>query len=240
MCGRFVSTTAPAALAGMFPVDVIEGDRPASHNVAPSTPIWAVRERIADTGIVERVLGTLRWGLVPSWAKDPTMGNRMINARCETVAEKPSFRRALARRRCIIPADGFYEWRREGNRREPWYFSGVDGVPLAMAGLWETWAGDGGPPLSTCTIITTAADEVVAPVHHRMPVLLDAGTWDEWLDSQATDGSAAAALLATVVPGAIGGHRVATTVNNVRNDGPGLVVPVDDASDILGMGGEPG
>ena len=229
MCGRYVSATPPDELARYFGAQAPEPDVivEANHNVAPTQAVPAVRQTAG-----ERRLDTLRWGLVPFWAKDPKIGSRMINARAETVATKNAFRRPLAKRRCIIPADGFYEWRRlEGSKRkQPLYISRPDGEPFAFAGLWEVWRdpnnpdADGEPrELHSCTIITCEANEVVAEVHDRMPVMLPPAVWDVWLDADMTDTEAAAGLLVPAPPSLIRMHPVSTEVNNVRNNGAHLI-----------------
>lgn len=233
MCGRFVSASPAGTIASAFGATVSDLSLPPRYNVAPSAAVWAVRELVGgpngdEQAESQRRLSVLRWGLVPSWADDVTMGARMINARVETVAEKPSFRRAAARRRCLVPVDGFFEWRREDGKRLPWYFTSPDESLLAFAGLWERWnpSGHRGEPLETCTILTTAAVGDIASVHHRMPVVLDASVWDRWLDPQWTDGCGAAELVVSLPPPTLVGWRVGTQVNNARNDGVGLIAPL--------------
>jgi len=201
MCGRFVAASSPTLLAEHFHVDeVVDDDRGADYNVAPRTPVLAIRDR-SDEGHATRVLSRLRWGLVPSWAKDPSIGDRMINARAETVANKSAYKRSFAKRRCIIPADGFYEWRRleprAGTKRpvkEPTFIHRRDGEPLAFAGLWSVWKvpdelagtlGDEDGWLRTCAIVTTRANPLLRPIHDRMPVVLPETAWDQWLDPNA-------------------------------------------------------
>ena len=245
MCGRYVSATPPDELARYFGAQAPEPDRglepsravepnrglEPNHNVAPTQAVHAVRE----TGGVRR-LDTLRWGLVPFWAKDPKIGSRMINARGETVAEKNAFRRPLAKQRCIIPADGFYEWwLPEGSKRkQPMFISRPDGDPFAFAGLWEVWRdqnnldADGEPrELHSCTIITCAANEAMAQIHDRMPVMLPPGAWDYWLDRDNTDAAALSGMLVPAPSGLIRMHAVSTDVNNVRNNGAHLIERVE-------------
>jgi putative SOS response-associated peptidase YedK len=189
-------------------------------NIAPTQPIAAVRW-LPDEG--QRQLSLLRWGLVPSWAKDPAMGNRMINARAETVAEKPSFRAAFKRRRCLIPADGYYEWQKVGKRKQPYYFRMKDDRPFAFAGLWEQWSGgkgDAPEPMETCTIITTEANELGRPIHDRMPVIVHPDEYAFWLDPRVEDRSRLETLLRPYDPGEMMAEPVTTHVNNVRNDDP--------------------
>jgi len=230
MCGRFVSTTPAADLAEHFGATGVSGSLPPRWNVAPSSEVWVVHDGGSDAGGVApqstRVLEPMRWGLVPSWAHDPAVGNRMINARAETAGAKPSFRAAFRRRRCVVPVDGFYEWAAVPGQRakQAWYLTSGDGEkPLALAGLWEE--GHDGVP-RTCTILTTAADEVVSPIHHRMPVALPADVVDVWLDPAVTERTAVEHLLAGVVPPTLRCRRVGSAVGNPRNDGPGLLDPV--------------
>jgi putative SOS response-associated peptidase YedK len=200
MCGRFVSASSPQILVERFGVaeNAIESREP-DYNVTPRAWVPAIRERARDEPPT-RVLSLLRWGLVPSWAKSPSVGDRQINARAESVTERPSYRRAFERRRCIIPADAFYEWKAvEGQGRAraprvPYVVRRRDGEPLAFAGLWEIWrdpdvAGDDDPDawLRTCAIVTTRANELLSPVHERMPVVLPEDAWDTWLDPRTGD-----------------------------------------------------
>lgn len=235
MCGRYTSTTPMADLARFFAVDeVVADDLGPRYNVAPTEDVVAVVARASGTA-----LGMLRWGLVPPWAQDTRVGSRMINARAESVLDKSAFRAPFTRRRCLVPADGFYEWQANGNgAKQPWYFAHRHGDPLAFAGLWESWrphprTDDGADRIVSCTIITTTANEAVAPVHDRMPVLMGPETWDRWLDPVNDDVKALHALL---VPAAVELLRpvpVRPLVNNVANEGPELVEPV--RSDAGGM-----
>jgi putative SOS response-associated peptidase YedK len=206
MCGRFTLRTPLTVLSQQFLFEL--GDRPqvdwppARENICPTQDVAVVRQAAAGG---PRALAMLHWGLIPSWAKDKKIASSMINARCETVAEKPAFRAALARRRCLILADGFYEWKKEGKQKLPFLFQAQDGRPFAFAGLWERWRGclpDGQPadnsmpPLESCTIITTAANDLCRPVHERMPVILDPADYDRWLDPAITDAQRLLPLLA--------------------------------------------
>lgn len=225
MCGRFVSMSDPDGIVRFFTVDDRKADDlPPSWNVAPTDPVHAVAEHAG-----RRVLVAFRWGLVPSWARDRRGAARMINARVETVADKPAFRTALSRRRCLLPAAGFYEWTAApGGGKQPHFIHHAGGTPLAFAGLWETWRdpGDpGAPPLRTCAILTTAAAGRPRDLHDRMPVALDPAAWDAWLDRDLTDPAAAAALLQPLDPGLLVHHPVSTAVNDVRNNGPELLRP---------------
>ncbi|MCJ7673506.1 MAG: SOS response-associated peptidase [Acidimicrobiia bacterium] len=246
MCGRFVSTSSPTELAEQFVVDeiAVENGEP-DYNVAPRANVMVVRERARGArGEVElrRVLSRVRWGLVPSWAKDPGIGDRLINARAETVAEKPAYRRAFAKRRCIVPADGFYEWKVVGPpktpkgrpQKQPMYIHRHDDEPMAFAGLWEVWkvpdgvdaADDGDGWMRSCAIVTTAANERLAPVHDRMPVVLPAEAWGAWLDPAEQDPQALLALLRPAPDEWFEVYPVSTRVNRAVNNDPGLLTPV--------------
>ena len=231
MCGRYVSATPAQQLAEEFHVDAVKADDlPAKFNVAPTDQIYAVA--ISRDGL--RQLGTFKWGLVPSWAKDPSIGNRMINARAETVSEKPAFRRLLERRRCILPADGFYEWQRLGTgkkqRKQPFFIRRRDGKPMALAGLWEVWKPRDDADaewLRSATIITGEPNELVARIHDRMPVILPEEVWDTWLDPANTDIDALLTLLVPYPADLIEAYPVDTLVNSVQNDGPELIEPLE-------------
>jgi putative SOS response-associated peptidase YedK len=238
MCGRFASTTPADQLARYFGATLAEelaDEAAANYNVAPTQSVFTVFE---DGGV--RRLDAFHWGLVPFWAKDPKIGSRMINARAETLAEKTSYKRPFAKRRCIIPADGFYEWKKiEGQKKkQPMYISRVDGEPLAFAGLWEVWKDenhtdpDGDPlRLFSCTIITGEPNEKVADVHDRMPVMLAPDTWDAWLDRDNHDTAALQEYLVPVPSQLIRLHPVSTDVNNVRNNGPELIEEADPVTE---------
>ena len=238
MCGRYTSTSTIKDLAEIFEVDDVRTEElPPRYNVAPTLPVYAVALRSAkagDEGGPRRALGTFRWGLVPSWAKDPAIGNRLINARAEGITAKPAFRAAVARRRCIIPADAFYEWQRRTNRdgkpvgKLPYAVRRRDGQPMAFAGLWEVWRADDQPDselLRTCVIVTTAANEIMAPIHDRMPVVLAPGDWAAWLDP-ATDAAKVAGLMVPAPSDWFEAYPVSTLVNKVTNEGPDLLVPL--------------
>jgi putative SOS response-associated peptidase YedK len=227
MCGRFTSTTPASDLAAHFGAELLGHEQLVDPrwNVAPTTAVWVVH----DLG-GRRVLNRMRWGLVPPWADDPAVGSRMINARAETVADKPAYRRAFKARRCVLPADGFFEWGVvPGQRRkQPWYFSDPEKRPLSLAGLHETWRprdGEPGSPdeLHTCTVITTAADGIVGPVHARMPAVLDGEVLEAWLDPGIDDPEELLALLGQVWRDGLAAWPVGLAVNNVANDGPSLI-----------------
>ncbi len=231
MCGRFVSASPPDELARYFEAEPPTHALEPNYNVAPTTTVYAVR---AADG--HRRLDELRWGLVPFWAKDRKVGSRMINARAETVLDKPAFRRAVRKRRCLIPADGFYEWAKipgpdpKKPRKQPYFIHHRDGEPLVFAGLWERWSPpedsddelDPGQTLETCTILTTAANGTMAPVHDRMPVLLAPADWDRWL-ADTDEIEELAGLLVPAPDEILTLQPVTTRVNNVRNNGPELL-----------------
>jgi putative SOS response-associated peptidase YedK len=217
MCGRFGLSATPEQLALLL--DIAPGDIPKMsprYNIAPSTLTPIVRHN-AEGG---RRVHPVRWGLVPSWAKALKIGHRMINARAETVAQKPAFRSAFKRRRCLVLTDGFYEWKPTPEGKQPHHFGLADDSPFALAGLWERWQPDeDADPLDTFTIVTTEANPVVAPVHHRMPVILSPGDYDTWLDRD-TPPEVAHALLGPCPPDAMVRWPVSTLVNSPRNDDP--------------------
>ena len=220
MCGRYACSRSAADLQAHFEVDEPpEKVLPPSWNVAPTDPVYAVLER---HGV--RRLQVLRWGLVPSWAKDAKVGARMINARRETLADKPAFRSAYRRRRCLVPADGYFEWQRQGTRTQPWFLSGRDGSPLAMAGLYELWRGPDDAVRWTCTVVTTDAADDHGDIHDRTPLLVPREAWARWLDPAVDDPGVD--LLVPGTAGVLSAWPVGDEVGNVRHDGPGLVVPV--------------
>lgn len=220
MCGRYASSRAVDDLLVHFEVDEPpDQPLPPSWNVAPTDPVHVVLERHG-----RRRLQVMRWGLVPSWAKDAKIGARMINARQETLADKPAFRSAYLRRRCLLPADGYYEWQVQGTRKQPWFLTGRDGGPLAMAGLYEIWRRPDDPLLWTCTIVTTDAADDHGDIHDRTPLLVRRQDWARWLDPDVPEPGSD--LLVPGTPGVLDAWPVGAAVGNVRNDGPELVVPV--------------
>jgi putative SOS response-associated peptidase YedK len=226
MCGRFTLTADPGLVARRFgaPPPQGGGTRP-RFNVAPAQTVITV----TDDG--RRQLELMRWGLIPAWAKDPAIGSRLINARAETLAEKPAFRAALRRRRCLIPADGFYEWTAgpDGKRR-PMRIRLTSGQPFAFAGLWDEWRPpDGGPPVRTCTIITCAPNELMATLHHRMPVILAPEAEAVWLDPSITDPERLLPLLVPYPADKLEAYPVSPLVNSPAHDSPQLVLPIDVA-----------
>jgi len=218
MCGRYASSRKPDDLVTFFEVqDPPEEELAPSWNVAPTDPVYAVVQR--ET----RQLRVLRWGLVPSWAKDPKVASRYINARMETVAEKPAFRAAYAKRRCLLPADGYYEWKQEGTAKQPYFLHAQDGSPLAMAGLYEHWKAPDGSWLSTCTVITTDAPDELGEIHDRTPLLVPREQWSLWLDPSV---EAPDTVLVPGTPGVLDAWPVSRDVGNVRNNGAYLVEPL--------------
>lgn len=231
MCGRFVSTTSSLSLAKFFDVDFVEErliEVAPRYNIAPTSTIRVVLEQ-AET----RILTDCRWGLVPSWAKDKSVGVRMINARSETLATKPSFRSAFARRRCIITVDGFYEWKKPVGTQtnQPYFIFASSGEPLAFAGLWEEWKDTTQEPtaesfLRTCTIITTQANQKVSELHDRMPVVLQPQNWEQWLSPLERRVDALQELLVPAPEDLLDFFAVSTEVNNARNQGEQLLAPL--------------
>ncbi|MCU0290522.1 MAG: SOS response-associated peptidase [Thermoanaerobaculaceae bacterium] len=215
MCGRFTLASPGNIVAEVFGLDEEPLVSP-RFNIAPTQDVTVVR-----TPAGRRQAGTLQWGLVPSWAKDEAIGSKLINARAETVAEKPAFRAALRARRCLVLADGFYEWQPAGGRKQPWYFRAADGRPFAFAGLWERWQPAAGEAVESCTIITTEANDLVRPVHERMPVILPLDVLDRWLGGGSTD--ALQALLRPAPEGFLEAYPVSLRVNSPSNDDPGCI-----------------
>jgi putative SOS response-associated peptidase YedK len=233
MCGRYAFFTPLEAVTRLFGVNAVRaGGLEPRYNIAPTQEVPMVRvtplpgEEIP--GEHARELALARWGLVPFWAKDPSIGNRMINARSETVAHKPAFRAAFGKRRCLLPADGFFEWQRTACGKQPWYIRAAGGAPLALAGLWERWDPPaGGAPLVSCTILTTRANEFMRPLHDRMPVLLDSSARELWLDAAATP----AALQDVLLPApemTLEAWPVSREVNSPAHEGPSLISPVTE------------
>ncbi|MBE1534444.1 SOS response-associated peptidase [Actinomadura algeriensis] len=246
MCGRYATSRARQDLLDEFrvQVDAVEGELEADYNVAPTKQVPVVLDRVPKDVPEEahpaanapvRQLRTVRWGLVPSWAKDPAIGNRMINARAETVHEKPSYRRAFAKRRCLLPADGYFEWYvlegEEGEKKpkkppkQPFFIRPKDGEVMAMAGLYELWRSPEDEWLWTCTVITTDAPDDLGRIHDRMPMVVEPDRWDAWLDPALTDPDRVRSLLVPAMAGTMDAYPVSKAVNNVRNNGPELVAP---------------
>lgn len=221
MCGRFTLTADPDSFEDRFSFTGFDLGWVPSYNIAPTQEVLT----ITNDGTGNRA-ELMRWGLVPSWAKDPSIGNRMINARAETVAERPSFRTAYRRRRCLVPADGFYEWRSDGGRKTPMRITLESKELFAFAGLWESWKRPDDGWLLTCTIITTAANDFMAPVHSRMPVILPREVEDQWLDPQLQEPDELSRLFMSHYSDDMEAYEVATLVNSPRNNSPELIAPV--------------
>ena len=233
MCGRYALYTPIEAVARLFGAEEIHArDVAPRYNIAPTQEVPVVRVSPYPAAGAEeareappRELALARWGLVPFWAKDPSVGNRMINARGETVAGKPAFRAAFRKRRCLVPADGFFEWQKTADGKQPWYIRDAGGEPMALAGLWELWdPPDGGEPLASCAIITTGANDFMRPLHDRMPVILDAAGRAAWLDPDAAP-ARLEALLAPAPEGILEAWPVSRRVNSPFNEDPSLVEP---------------
>ena len=222
MCGRFTLTADMNILQESFPwLNIPEGLRP-RYNIAPTQPIAAVR---ISRDTKRRELTHFHWGLIPSWAKDPTIGSRMINARSETAAEKPSFRSAVKYRRCLVPADGFYEWQKQPGTKTkiPMYIHMKDRSPFAFAGLWDNWQSKDGSEIRSCTIITTQPNEFLEQIHNRMPVILQPEQYVEWM-SQQSDTSLLKDMLVPCAPGLLTHYAVSELCNSVQNDSPDCVI----------------
>jgi putative SOS response-associated peptidase YedK len=269
MCGRYASSRKPEDLVEEFGIEQVAVAEPLapSYNVAPTDPVYAVFDRFPrdpETGeradVARRRLSTVSWGLVPSWAKERSIGSRMINARVETIAQKPAFKRAFARRRCLLPADGYFEWypteqtgRNGKPAKQPFFIRPKDGGVLAMAGLYEIWRNpevaaddDEGSFLWTCAVITTRAEDDLGHLHDRMPMLVEAERYDDWLDASAIEGDDLLDLLVPAAPGRLEAVPVSTAVNDVRHQGPDLIEPIPlepsahpPAQPSAGRSGEP-
>ncbi|GAA0920500.1 SOS response-associated peptidase [Nonomuraea longicatena] len=239
MCGRYASARKKHELLEEFEVELDpepDQELEPDYNVAPTKQVYAVLSRVPEEAKrAVRQLRVVKWGLVPVWAKDPSIGSRMINARAETLAEKPAYKQAFAKRRCLIPADGYFEWMPvEGDkkRKQPYFIHPEDGGVLAMAGLYEFWKdrtrADDDPLkwLVTCTVITTDAEDELGHIHDRMPMMIERERWAEWLDPTLTDTETASGLLVPAQSGRLTAYAVSTEVNNVRNNGPDLIKPL--------------
>lgn len=232
MCGRYASSRRPESLVEEFEVvaPVAQELRP-DFNVAPTKLVYSVVNKTEG-----RSLSVMKWGLIPSWAKDPSIGSRMINARVETVAEKPAYKRAFASRRCILPADGYYEWyvEQEGlkPKKQPFFIRRADGASLAMAGIYEVWRDpskaedDPSALVVTTSVITTSATDDVGRIHDRMPQIIEKANWEEWLNPEMKDVTQALQLLTPATLGGLEAYPVSTDVNAVRNNGPHLIDPL--------------
>jgi putative SOS response-associated peptidase YedK len=219
MCGRFTLTANTKKLAEAFAGFEIPADMTPRYNIAPSQPVAV----IANNG--QNKVEFFQWGLIPSWAKDPKIGNRMINARSETLAEKPSFRNAYKRRRCLVLSDGFYEWKKSNGAKTPMFIHLASGEPFAFAGLWESWHSPDDSTILSCTIITTEPNELLAEIHNRMPVILPPAVYENWLDPAEQSPNQLNDLLRPFPAAEMAAHPVSTLVNNPKNDLPECVVP---------------
>jgi len=232
MCGRFVSASTADEIAAYFGGAQVADTLEPSYNVAPTNDIYVVLDRPEA-----RTVEAFRWGLIPSWAKDPKIGSKMINARSETVLEKNSFKTSFRKRRCLVPVDGFYEWRVVPGRKakQPYYVTRPDGEPSALAGLWSVWTGDmAGETRTICsvTVLTTAPNHVVGKIHDRMPVILAPTNWDQWLDPANEDVEQLTHLLVPAPDSLTTLTPVSTAVNSVRNKGAELTEPVEIDDDL--------
>lgn len=235
MCGRFAASASTEEIVETFAVDLVVDVVPPTYNAAPTDAVAAIVDRLdrETDGIVRKLVGP-RWGLVPSWSTDASGGARMINARVETVATKAAFRRAFATRRCVIPADGYYEWitlpSPAGGKpiKQPWYIHPSDASPFVMAGIYEFWRDPtvaDGEWLTTCSIITTQSTDAVGAIHDRMPMVVSAGSLAAWLDPRLTDPDRALGLLSVLEGDALASYQVSPLVNSVRNNSPDLLTP---------------
>ena len=223
MCGRFTLRTPAATLAEFFQLARIPTWMP-RYNIAPSQPVATVVQTPQHS---ERTFQLYRWGLIPSWAKDPRMGDRMINAQAETAAIKPAFRTAFRKRRCLVLADGFYEWQKVGRRKQPFYVRMQDDSPFAFAGLWERWEDATGEAVASCTLLTTVPNDLIGTFHHRMPVILDPNDYALWLDPGIQEADQLQPLLHSYSSEAMMAYPVSTTVNNPSNDIPECIKPLE-------------
>lgn len=221
MCGRYALKTPVSKLVTCFGLDEVVDVVP-RYNIAPGTDIPSIRHSPEGT----RVMHLLRWGLVPHWAKDPGIGAKLSNARGETVAEKPSFRDAFKRRRCLVPADGFYEWKTEGWQKQPYYFSMKSGEPFALGGVWETWRAPDGSILRTCCLITTGPNAIMLPVHDRMPVIVSSDDYEAWLTGEANN---ALDLVRPYPTDKMQTWAVSKRASRSGEEGPDLVLPEGDS-----------
>jgi putative SOS response-associated peptidase YedK len=223
MCGRYVITSSPAAIRAMFGYPE-QPNFPARYNVAPTQPIPIVR---LHEGRRQFVL--MRWGLIPAWAKDPKTFSLLINARSESAIDKPAFRNAMRRRRCLIPADGFYEWKEVGGRKQAYFVRPRAGGPVGFAGLWETWTGPNGEEVDTAAIVTTNANRTLSAIHDRMPVILPPDAFAFWLDCTNVDAQTAAAGLLPARDDLLEAYEISSAVNRVANDSAALLAPMLEA-----------
>jgi len=223
MCGRFVSVTPPEIMRQVFGTTNATANFPPRWNLAPTQDMLVVRH---NPETHERSLDIVKWGLIPHWAKDTSIGSKLINARAESVADKPSFRNAFQRRRCLVPADAFYEWQQGTSPKQPYAIRPRDGGLFAFAALWENWKDPDGNWIRTATIITTAANNVMTPIHHRMPAIIAPQAWSRWLGESAASPDELAALMCPIADDGIEVQAVGTAVGNVRSEGAELLIPL--------------
>ncbi len=222
MCGRFTLSVFPEVLSQIFEIEKIPDFKP-QYNIAPTQMVLVV---LYNSDNHKREIQQLRWGLIPSWAKDQSMGAKLINARAETVAEKPAFRRAFKHQRCLVVADGFYEWRKQDGKKQPYYFRLLNGKPFAFAGLWEEWQSPEQEHIKSCTILTTQANELLQQVHDRMPVILPQENYNFWLDPQVHDRELLQPLLHPYPSETMTSYPVPTLVNSPKNNSPECIIPL--------------
>lgn len=231
MCGRFTLTDPDADLAEQFNLPDVPDLQP-RYNIAPTQPVAAVRVAAESAA---RELALLRWGLIPFWANDPGIGARMINARSETAAEKPAFRAAFRRRRCLVLADGFYEWQKENGGKQPFYIRLRDGQPFAFAGLWESWKGEGETVIESCTLLTTQPNDLIHPLHNRMPVILHPRDYALWLDPEMQAAERLKPLLRPYPFEEMVAYPVSRFVNKPQNDDPRCIEPLPEDRPLPGL-----
>ncbi len=235
MCGRFTLSVSPEVLAKLFELDEVPDLEP-RYNIAPGQAVAAI---LAGRGEARRILRMMQWGLVPHWTKDPGIGARLINARSETVAEKPAFRQAFARQRCLIPASGFYEWQNRANGKQPWFARLRDEECFALAGLWQRWEGEDNLVIESCNILTTPANDLMRNIHPRMPVILPPADHELWLDPSTEDRTRLQQLLLPFAADEMTAHPVGKQANRPAHDAPDCILPLpppDQPGDLF----EPG
>ena len=222
MCGRFTLSANPEAIAEVFEIKQVLDFKP-TYNVAPTQNVLVV---LNEEKTHQRIFEKLRWGLIPSWAKDFRIGAKLINARSETVAEKPAFRYSFKHRRCLIVADGFYEWQKQKDKKQPFYFELQNKRPFTFAGLWDKWISPQGEEIKTCTILTTTANKLLQPIHHRMPVILKQQEYDLWLDVQAQAPELLQQLLSSYPSEEMNTYQVSSFVNNPKHNSYQCIEPI--------------
>lgn len=225
MCGRFALTISPVVLAKLFQLDEVPELEP-RYNIAPSQAVAAV---VKGREEAQRILKSMQWGLIPFWAKDPGIGMKMINARAETVVEKPAFRDAFAHKRCLVPASGFYEWQKHGKAKQPYFIRLRDEECFAMAGLWQRWEGQDGRIIESCNIVTTESNPLMAPIHNRMPVILAPDHHELWLDCDPVEKGRLLKLLTPFPAKRMEAYPVSKRVNRPTHDGPDCVAPLPES-----------